>query len=176
MLLRAASTPRGKPIVTAITTATTISAIVSIVFSHRSMKPTNSRANMVNPISLQRPTAKERNATATTTAGQGTHFNMSSIATNAWATALLIPSNSQLPFSVTQSTASSIAPPIASRTVLSRTRVPPLSVSTSVRETVVGNSISGPQNPKDASNTTITSANPTSQNVLGSVAALLPGD
>ena len=83
ILLRAASTPRGRPTVTAITTATTISAIVSTVFSHRSMKPTNSRANMVNPISLQRPTAKERKATATTTAGQGTNFNMSSIVTSA---------------------------------------------------------------------------------------------
>ena len=135
---------------TAITTATIMRAIVSIVFSHRSMKPTKSSANRVKPSSLQRPTAKAKNESATTTAGHGIHFSTSSIATKEYATALLRPSNSQLASRVIQSTASSIAPPITSRTVFSRTSVLPLSVLTSVRETVVGKPISAPHMPNVA--------------------------
>ena len=63
--------PNGRPIDTATATATTINATVSMVFSHRSMKPTKSSARDVKTSRLQRPTAKARRARPTTITGQG---------------------------------------------------------------------------------------------------------
>ena len=158
--LRAPTTPSGRPIETAMATATTINATVSIVFAQRSMKPMNSRASAVNTRSRQRPTAKESSARPITTTGQGVHFNTLSMLTSAYVTAVLSPSNSQAPSLVIHWTESSMAPLATCRTVLSRVREPSLEVWW---DTVVGKSISGPQNRRLTSRTTTAAATPIDQ-------------
>ena len=77
--LRAPSTPTGRPMPTDRTTATTIKATVSIIGSQRPMNPMNRKAKAVKPVKAQRPTAKAASTRANTTAGQGSHFNPSSM-------------------------------------------------------------------------------------------------
>ena len=64
-------------------------------------------------------------------------------------------SNSQAPSTVSQSTASSMAPAVTSRKVLSRVKEPSLEISW---EYVVGKPISGPHISRLAASTTATTA------------------
>ena len=60
-------------------TATTIRAMVSMVFSHSPMKPIYRSATEVNARKAQRPTAKETRPRPRITTGHGTHFSPLSI-------------------------------------------------------------------------------------------------
>ena len=60
-------------------TATTIKAMVSIVGSHNPMNPMYRKAKAVKAINAHLPTAKAASTRASTTAGQGSHFNPSSM-------------------------------------------------------------------------------------------------
>ena len=80
--LRDAITPIGRPMATDMTTETTMSAMVSMVFSHRPMNPKYSIAPVVKAISSQRPTAYESMASPTMMTGHGTHLSTSSIFTS----------------------------------------------------------------------------------------------
>ena len=122
------------------------------------------KARDVKSRRLKRPTANDNRARPTTTDGQGSHFNALSMLTSAWVTAVLRPSNSQSPSMVIQLTTSSIAPPVTSRTDRSRLMEPSLESS---RDTVVGNSISGPQISRLTSSTTTTAAAPMDQRYMG---------
>ena len=81
--LLAATTPRGSPMDTAMRTATTIRAMVSMVFGHRPIKPMNSSASKVNITRLKPRTAKDKRTRPTTMVGHGVHFNTSSMYTSA---------------------------------------------------------------------------------------------
>ena len=113
-------------------TATIMSATVSMVFRHRSMKPMKSSAREVKTRRLQRPMAKDSKARPTMTAGQGNQRMALSMRTSTTSMTALRLSKSQLASLLSQSTASSIALPVTWRTVRSSVVTPPPEVATSV--------------------------------------------